>query len=63
MELAVVILKILGLVVEDVSEWVKGGDSTLDYSEFSKRLGGKFESEILLAREKARLAAKTTPTP
>lgn len=59
---ATAILEFITLVIADIKEWMDGGDSKLDYSEFAKRLGGKFQSELLLAREKARLAKKVAST-
>lgn len=55
---AELIFKILEMVFKDVKEWIEGRDSVYDYGEFAKRAGGKFESEILLEREKNRLKNK-----
>jgi hypothetical protein len=45
-------------VLKDVLEWINGRDSVYDYTEFAKRVGGKFKSEILLEREKNRIKNK-----
>lgn len=58
--IAQTVLEIGKLVLEDISMWLSGGESKLDYSEFAEKLGEKFKSEILLEREKARLARKRT---
>lgn len=52
------IAEIVKFVIDDIIEWANGGDSKYDYTEFAKRLPAKLKSQILLEREKARLAAK-----
>lgn len=58
MDIAGLLIKMLPIVLEDIVEWASGRDSVYDYTEFAKRVGGKFESEILLEREKNRLKNK-----
>jgi len=55
---AAVVVEFLTLILKDVGEWISGGDSKIDYAEFAKKAGGKFKSELLLEREKNRLARK-----
>ncbi len=62
METAAMIFEFLGLIIKDVKEWFDGGDSTIDYSEFAKRAGGKFKSELLLEREKNRVRKSKKPS-
>lgn len=56
--MAKMILEMLMMVVKDVMEWFDGRESVYDYSEFAKRAGGKFESELLLERERNKLKNK-----
>jgi hypothetical protein len=58
MKIAEMLIGMIPTVLKDVLEWINGRDSVYDYTEFAKRVGGKFKSEILLEREKNRIKNK-----